>query len=236
MNQSLPYMRDMSISAVLRKIAASGLGLLLVSCTVTKPVTTAQGPTGPHDLGRFVLVFQETPDGRVTHDWRPLEDFDLKQYQYQPGMAGRAGVIKLASNPMTDDQIGSACLEVWERCMKRCKAGPLPPHANHYLASRKSARAALEAYCSDECRQESNDCRRKFTRQAAEAFEFRGTGEAVDWLKHHREELVVGATVIITGVVFYVVMSSGGILILAPALFLTSPDVPTAPILAEAIQ
>lgn len=41
---------------------------------------------------------------------------------------------------------------------------------------------------------------------------------------------------IITGVVFYVVMSIGGILILAPALLLTSPGVPAEPHLAEALQ
>lgn len=226
----------MSISAFLQKLAASSLALLLVSCTATKPVTTAQGPTGPHDLGRFVLVLQETPDGRVTHDWRPLEDFDLKQYQYQPGMVGSAGVIKRASNSMNDDPIGSACFEVWEQCVKRCNESPLPPHAEHYIASYKNARAALKAYCADECRKESDNCRRRLERQAAEVLEFRATGEAVDWLKRHKEEIAVGATVIITGVVFYVGMSSGGILILAPAFLLTSPDAPAAPHLAEAFQ
>ena len=226
----------MSISAFLRKLAASSLALLLVSCTVTKPVTTARGPTGPHDLGRFVLVVQETPDGQVTHNWKPLEDFDLKQYQYQFGPVGIGGEIKRTSTSMDDDQTGAACLAVWEQCMKRCNGSPLPPHADHYIASYKSARAALKAYCTDECRKETDDCRRKLKRQTAEALEFRAAGEAVDWLKRHKEEIAVGTAVIITGVVFYVVMSSGGILVLAPALLLTSPDVPAEPHLAEAFQ
>lgn len=226
----------MSISTFLRKPAAVGLALLFVSCTAAKPVTAARGPTGPHDLGRFVLVVHETPGGRVTHEWKPLEDFDLKQYQYQSGTVGIGGVIKRTSTPMTDDQIGDACIDVWEQCMKRCNRSPLPPHAEHYIASYKNARAALNAYCADECRKESNDCRRRLTRQAVEALEFRATGEAVDWLKRHKEELSAGGAVIITGVVFYVVMSSGGILILAPALLLTSPDVPAEPHLAEAFQ
>ena len=120
--------------------------------------------------------------------------------------------------------------------MKWCTASPLPPHAEHYIASHKNVRAALDAYCADECRKESEDCRRKLKRQTAEAVEFRATGEAVDWLKRHKEAMAVGTAVIITGVVFYVVMSSGGILILAPALLLTSSDVPAESHLAEAIQ
>jgi hypothetical protein len=37
----------MSISAFLRKLAASSLGLLLVSCTATKPVATTRCPSLP---------------------------------------------------------------------------------------------------------------------------------------------------------------------------------------------
>lgn len=226
----------MSVSPLPRKLAASSLVLLLVSCAAAKPVTAARGPTGPHDLGRFVLVVQETPDGRVTHDWKPLADFDLRHYQYLLGTAGIGGAFERTSTPVNDAPIGSACFEVWEQCMNRCNGSPLPPHAEHYIASYKSARAALKAYCTDECRKESDNCRRRLERQAAEALEFRATGEAVDWLKRHKEEIAVGTAVIITGVVFYVVMSSGGILILAPALLLTSPDAPVDLHLAEAFQ
>ncbi|MFY0523184.1 hypothetical protein ACN28I_08380 [Archangium gephyra] len=172
----------------------------------------------------------------MTHDWKPLADFDLRHYQALFGTVGIGGVIKRTSNPMSNDPIGSACFEVWEQCMKRCNESPLPPHAEHYIASYKSVRAALKAYCTDECRKESEDCRRRLERQAAGALEFRATGEAVDWLKRHKEEIAVGTAVIITGVVFYVVMSSGGILILAPALLLTSPDAPVDLHLAEAFR
>jgi hypothetical protein len=46
----------------------------------------------------------------------------------------------------------------------------------------------------------------------------------------------VGAVVIITGVVFYAVMSSGGILILAPVLLFASPGAPSEPYLVEAFR
>ncbi|MCY1077766.1 hypothetical protein [Archangium lansingense] len=226
----------MGITTLPQKLTASSLALLLVSCTATRPVTATRGPTGPHDLGRFVLVIQGTPDGRVTHNWKPLEDFDLQQYQHLLGTVGIGGSLKRTSTSMDDDQIDETCFEVWDQCTKRCNRSPLPPHAEHYIASYKNARAALNAYCADECRKESNDCRRRLTRQAVEPLEFRATGEAVDWLKRHKEELSVGGAVIITGVVFYVVMSSVGILILAPAFLLTSPDVPAEPHLAEAFQ
>jgi hypothetical protein len=120
--------------------------------------------------------------------------------------------------------------------MKRCKAGPLPSHADHYIASYKNVRAALEAFCMDECHKESDDCRRKLERQAKEALEFRSVDGAVDWLKRHKEEIAVGAVVIITGVAFYAVMSSGGILILAPALLLASSDVRAEPYIVEAFR
>jgi hypothetical protein len=172
----------------------------------------------------------------VTHDWKSLKDLDLSQYQYPAGAVGLGGALRRTSTPMSDAQIGDACFEVWERCMKRCKESPLPAHAEHYIASRKSVRAALEAFRMDECRMESDDCRRRLKRQAKETLEFRAFGDAVDWLKRHKEEIAVGAVVIITGVVFYAVMSSGGILILAPALLLVSPDLPAEPYLVEAFR
>jgi hypothetical protein len=226
----------MSASALPRKLTAASLSLLLVSCAATRPLMAAREPTGPRDLGRFVLVVQETPGGRVTHAWKPLEDVDLETYPAPLRKARLGGPLKRTSGPMSDEQIGDACFEVWERCMRRCKASPLPPHAEHYIASHKDVRAALEAYCTDACRKESDDCRRRLKRQAEEALEFRAIDEAVDWLKRHKEELTVGASVIIMGVVFYVVLSSGGVLILAPALLLASPEGSSESHVAEAFR
>ncbi|MFY0524168.1 hypothetical protein ACN28I_13680 [Archangium gephyra] len=72
----------MSTRTLARKLTAASLGLLLVSCSVTQPIVAAQGPTGLHDLARYVLIIQELPDGRVTHDWKPLKYFDLTKFQY----------------------------------------------------------------------------------------------------------------------------------------------------------
>jgi hypothetical protein len=53
----------------------------------------AQGPIGPHDLARYVLVVHETPDGQVTHDWKPLKDFDLTKYQHALRAVGMGGAL-----------------------------------------------------------------------------------------------------------------------------------------------
>jgi hypothetical protein len=224
----------MNFQRLSQRLMASSLALVLVACGATSP--TVRSPSDPLELRRFVLVIQETQDGQRTHEWKPLSDFDLKQYAPAWGVVGGARTVELTGRRMSDEHIGDACEEVWERCMRRCMSSPLPPHAEHYLSSRKSARAALEAYCSEECRGESDDCRRKLKRQAAESLEFGAIDDAVDWLKRHKEEIAVGAAVIITGVVFYAVLSSGGILILAPALLLAPSNVPAEHHLAEALR
>ncbi|HYO55024.1 hypothetical protein [Archangium sp.] len=51
---------------------------------------------------------------------------------------------------------------------------------------------------------------------------------AVDWLKQHHRELLVGTVVVIAGVAFVVASSGGGILMLAPVLLLASSGVTSA--------
>jgi hypothetical protein len=46
--------------------------------------------------------------------------------------------------------------------------------------------------------------------------EFLGTNEAIEWLKRHRTELLVGAVIVVAGVTFVVVSAGAGVLILAP--------------------
>jgi hypothetical protein len=58
---------------------------------------------------------------------------------------------------------------------------------------------------------------------------FPAVDSAVDWLKRHQRELLVGTIVVIAGVAFVVVVagSGGGALVLAPAVLLVSSDVPS---------
>ncbi len=51
--------------------------------------------------------------------------------------------------------------------------------------------------------------------------EFTEIGPAVDWVRNHREEILVGSIVVIAGVAFVAVMASGGgALFLVPLLVL----------------
>jgi nicotinamidase-related amidase len=55
-----------------------------------------------------------------------------------------------------------------------------------------------------------------------DAAEFDAIEPAVDWIKNHREEILVGTVIVIAGVAFTVVVaaSAGGALILVPVVFL----------------
>ncbi|NTX56845.1 hypothetical protein [Myxococcus sp. CA039A] len=72
------------------------------------------------------------------------------------------------------------------------------------------------------------------------AAEFDAIDPAIDWIKRHRTELVVGAVVVISGVAFAVVVagSGGAALVLAPLLIMAerSPALPLDTQLAEACR
>jgi hypothetical protein len=210
------------------------LVLVLVSCSAARP--TAIGPTGPHDLTRYVLIIEQTPDGQTAHSWKPVKDVDLTKYHYSMKYPRMDELLQLTSStPMTDDQIGEACYQVYERCMRRCLTSPLPPHASHYLASRKSMKAALQAFCMDECAKERDSCRKELERKAKEALEFHDVDRAVDWLKRHKEELLLGSVVVVAGVAFAVfICGSGGCLILVPVVLVASHGFSTDPYLLGA--
>ncbi|QRK13547.1 hypothetical protein JQX13_10160 [Archangium violaceum] len=65
------------------------------------------------------------------------------------------------------------------------------------------------------------------------AAEFDEIEPAVDWIKNHREEILVGSVIVIAGVVFVatVVASGGGALVLMPLVFVAeaSPGLFTTP-------
>jgi hypothetical protein len=48
------------------------------------------------------------------------------------------------------------------------------------------------------------------------ALEFTAMDDAIDWLKRHRQQLLVGTLVIAAGVTFIVISAGAGILVLAP--------------------
>ena len=79
--------------------------------------------------------------------------------------------------------------------------------------------------CRDRCRSAYIDCCR--LREQAEALKFPDADQAANWLKEHREEVLVGAVVVIAGVTFIVaVVGSGGFaLVLVPVVLMVSDEV-----------
>jgi hypothetical protein len=66
--------------------------------------------------------------------------------------------------------------------------------------------------------------------------EFTAVDGAVDWLKRHRTEVLVGSVIVIAGVTFVVVSAGAGVVILAPVVLLASADAPLAAPVAEGLR
>src|SRR5690349_8164171 len=96
-----------------QRLMASSLSLLLLSCSATVYVPPA--PSGAADLSRYVLIIQESPDGRVSHEWQRLSDFDLTGYPELVSQ-GRLDVPVLRASFNRD------CEAERDRCEEMCKA------------------------------------------------------------------------------------------------------------------
>jgi hypothetical protein len=191
------------------RFMALGISLLLASCGTTR--YSVPGPTDAHELSRSVLVIKEVQGGEVTHSWEPLRSVDLSQYPSRAtdsGIQGRS--VRVAWTRNCEDE-RDACVEM---CM-RSLTGPDWSHAN---------RGSKFKICDGRCRPAYIDCCR--LREQTEVRSFPVVGDAVDWLKQHRKEILVGTVVVIAGVAFVVigVGTGGAALILAPAVLLVSPD------------
>src|SRR5690242_11258061 len=63
-----PHMGTVSVTQRMLAVSIA----FLVSCSTTRYSTI--GPTGPEDLARYALIIRPQADGKVTHEWVPLED------------------------------------------------------------------------------------------------------------------------------------------------------------------
>jgi hypothetical protein len=197
------------------RLVASSFILLLFSCSATRYVSAGSPRTA--DLSRYVLVVEEASDGRISADWQPLSSFDLSKY---PNLASNShfegSIVRVAFN--------RDCEAERDACEDMCKASLKGPNWTHASAGSK------DAMCRDKCRPAYLDCSR--LKELAEAGKLRvsfpSADSAVEWLKQHYRELLVGSVVVIAGVAFVVASGGGGILVLAPAMLLVSSEVPSA--------
>lgn len=190
-----------------QRLIAAGFSLLLASCSATRYVAPLDA-----DLTRLVLVIQELPDGQVIHSWKRAEDFDLSLIRYQSSLEGTAGRIVLASGRQDD------CYAQYIECYQQCRKTPVPPEFNQYLHD-FGVEAGHDRYCSEKCMREYTRCLRG---QGPRQREFTVVDSAVDWLKRNHKAVLVGSVVVIAGVVFVVVSAGAGVVVLAPAILVTS--------------
>jgi hypothetical protein len=188
-------------------LVAASLGLLLASCSATRHTVPAD--TGA--LSHFVLIIEELPDGRATHDWQRAEGIDVSQYRHGSRPHSAPGSIVLVSGRHRD------CDQELVDCHRECMKRPVPPEYNQYEYNRGLGGRA--DYCNKQCMPSYLDCKEL---EKLRPQEFSAIDKAVEWLKRNRKTLLVGSTVVIAGVAFVVVSAGAGAVMLAPVLLVAS--------------
>jgi hypothetical protein len=199
---------------------AVSLALVLASCSAAH--APAVGPAGPLDLARYVIVLEQQADGQVVHAWVPLKEFDLTKFQHAMSTRSvRRNIVRVSSSGLN-----AYCEGRRTQCEADClrSARPFEIGRRKYQDTRVQPwRIARGWWCSRNCMNAFAECTTGRGEWAEEyAAEFDSIDPAIDWLKKHRAELVVGSIVVIAGVAFGVVVagSGGAALVLAPILIM----------------
>jgi hypothetical protein len=112
--------------------------------------------------------------------------------------------------------------------------GPIPADWDNYIA-RYGEKLGKIKYCDDTCAAQRNACWDEAKRKRVRVHRFMAIDAAVEWVKHHRFELLAGSIVVIAGVAFAVAFSGGGVIILAPVLLVASSGALPVPGIEEPI-
>ncbi len=218
-------MKDSNYALLLRAVAL--LGVRVSGCASrpatpgpTDDVTDSTSPT-VEELNWYVLVIQESSSGHVTHNWRPVEEFDLSQFRFQPRAERTYGRIVTVAARQRD------CHEELNNCIDTCMDRPLSEDYAHITSF-----GAKRSHCMKGCWQPYRDCEEL---QGRRPQEFSATNRAVDWLKHKRNEVLAGSIVVIAGVAFIVAFPPGALLTLIPAAALASSEIACEPHIAAVV-
>ena len=197
------------------------LGLLLVSCSVTRSPVLA--PTGVNDLSRYALLIEEAPDGHVTHSWKSIGDFDLTMYPGQVYVDNFHG--RLEQVAFTDQ----GCHHQYEVCVPTCLASTRVLQVDKYVYDSSQYgqwKTGKKRYCPEACMKQLAMC---LAQVEASPVRFEAMDTAVAWIKRHRTRILAGMVVIIAGTAFIAVVgaSGGAALIFVPVVLVASSDNPT---------
>lgn len=194
-----------------QKVVAMSLCTLLAACSSTRSLPfEVASPAKPE---RFVLIIQEHPDGRATYSWQPAEHFALSTYRVrQTTRAPFSGGLSLAA-------WSRDCDEENRECYRKCMSRPLPPGYGSFTSPRKTG--GKSEFCRKECQQAYDDCREL---ERLQPQEFTAVDGLTDWLKSHRNEVLVGSIIVVAGATFVVISAGAGLLVLAPVVLMASVE------------
>ncbi|WP_235216590.1 hypothetical protein [Archangium violaceum] len=172
-----------------------------------------------------MLIIEEMSDGQVAHSWQPLEELDFSRYPSLPNEQRVAGAVVPAA--WTRD-----CEQERDGCEDACMSSRMRPGYGHVTTPDRK-RGGKYDFCRKKCMQPYLDCCRL---RELEPQRFTVIADAVDWLKSHREEVLVGSTVVIAGVVFVTVSAGAGALVLVPVMLMASSSPSGEPATAQVSQ
>jgi len=180
------------------------------------------GPTGERELSRYALIVDEAPNGRVTHIWKPLGDFDLTMYPRHVHVDGFHG--RLEQVMFTDQD----CHHQYEVCVPTCLASTRIFQVDKYgydSSQYGQWRTGKKRYCPEACMKQLAMC---LARTEASPVRFEAMDTAVDWAKRHRTRILAGTVIIIAGVAFIAVVgaSGGAALVFVPVVLVASSGNP----------
>jgi hypothetical protein len=199
-----------------------GFVLLVQACLLSSCASSIQAVRHPlpEELPKLALVIQEGPQGQVRHSWRPAAEFQQalgnRPSSSFGGSAPSEGIV-LASGRSRD------CDQEQIDCHRNCMRRKLPAPLNHIPRGHPTH----NEICRDRCLRAYTDC---VDAEKARALRFVAVDDAVQWLKEHRTELLVGTVVVIAGVTFTVVSAGAGLFVLAPLTLMARTDSVNAPL------
>ena len=175
--------------------------LILLACSGPRPVPSDHFQP-PQDR---LLVIRDTSDEAQAVTWQTASELDRTLLDQALVRARASGPVVLTARRARD--CDKEQIECFRRCWKRKPPSPIergsPSHYSH---------------CQNTCREAYEDCLKL---KELHALEFTAMDEAIDWLKRHRQELLVGTIVTAAGATFIVVSAGAGVLVLAPLVLMT---------------
>ncbi|WNG47066.1 hypothetical protein F0U60_25270 [Archangium minus] len=180
------------------------LPLILLACSNPRPVLSEKFQS-PQDR---LLVIRDTSDETQEMTWQEVSELDRALLDQALIRSRDSGPIALTAR--RDRDCDKEQIECFRRCWKRKPPYPYKRggHDHH-------------AFCENTCREAYDDCLKL---NELHALEFTVMDDAIDWLRSHRQQLLVGTLVTVAGVTFIVVSAGAGVLILAPLVLITQSE------------